>query len=308
MNKWLMVAVGAVLVGAVGIGVFLLSGSNGAAATVNGVPIPQAEVEKQISLIKQQQGNLFEGPEGKEKEASFRQSILDYLIEAELIKQESENLGITVSDKEIDAKLDQVREIFSEEERFQQALKEQGLTLAELRDNMRDQTLVEKVIEHVTKDVKVSEKDIRDYFKANKADFADPEQKHWRQVVVEDKSKADELLGKLKDGADFTELAKSESIDELSREQGGDLGWVPVGAFPPDIEKELSGLGSNDLSSVIKGQNGYQIFQLLEVKAARDYSFDEVKEQIEQTVMAERQRETFSAWMDKLKSKATIKQ
>jgi foldase protein PrsA len=307
MNKWLMVAIGAVLIGAVGVGVFLLSGTNRVAATVNGVPIPQAEVEKQINLIKEQQGNLFDGPEGQEKEASFRESIRDYLIEAELIKQEAANLGIVVSEKEIDAKLKQVREIFSDEARFEQALKDQGLTIDELRQNMRDQTLVEKVLERVTKDVKVSEKDVKDYYKTNKSEFTDAEQKHWRQLVVEDKAKAEKLLSKLKDGADFAELAKTESIDGLSRDQGGDIGWVPVGAFPPDIEKALSGLEANDLSGAIKGENGYQVFQLLEVKAARAHSFDEAKEQIEQTLMAERQRETFSAWMDKLKSKATIK-
>lgn len=308
MKNWQLAIISVAVIAVIAIGGIIFSASGGTAASVNGVPVAQADIDKQFALIKQQQQKVFEGPAGADQEKRFRASILDYLITAELIRQEAKKQGVTVSESDVDTRVAQIKKIFDNNQaRFEQALKEQGMTPDELRSKLHDQAVAEKMLARVNKGIKTDEKAIKAYYEKNKSQFAEPEQKRWRQIVVSHKKKADDLIEKINDGADFAVLAKANSADQQTKAQGGEIGWMSDSNFPPDIAKELTGLGVNDVSKSLKGPDGYHIFQLLEIKPARKRSFEEVKGQIKQTLLRDEQRARSSAWLKELKKKAEIK-
>ncbi|MDP1809169.1 MAG: peptidyl-prolyl cis-trans isomerase [Actinomycetota bacterium] len=304
MKKWQLALIGIGAVALIAVAILVVKGSGPTAATVNGVPIPESAVDKDLAKYKQQQPNMFKGAAGKAQEKQLRNASLDALITEELLRQEAKKENIKVPEAEIDAKIAQVKKMFPDQKQFDQVLKQQGITEAELRTKASEQIMAEKMLKKVTGNITVSDKEMKDFYEKNKASMTTPAQKHWRQIVVKDKAKADALLSRLKDDADFAKLAKANSIDETSKNNGGDLG--PGVDLPPDVASAVKDVKVNELSDVVKSADGYHIYQLVELKPARQKSFAEVKSQIKQYLEQNQQRAKFTAWLDTLKKKAKI--
>ena len=118
-------------------------------------------------------------------------------------------------------------------------------------------------------------------------------------------SLADELYRKLKDGADFTELAKEYSEDEGSTLQGGDLGWVTNGSMVPQFEAVMNKTAVGGISRPFQSQFGWHI---LEVEGRRDADIsDDVKRKnATQALTAQKQDAVLSNWLDELRADAFI--
>jgi foldase protein PrsA len=138
------------------------------------VAISESEVAAQLKVIKEQQKQLFEGPDAEKNEQRYRSQIVDFLVNAELIKQEAERLGIKISDKEVDARLKQVKDLFPKKSEFTKALEEQGLTESELAGKIREQLVADEMMKRLAKDIKISEPDKKKYYEDNKDRFAQP--------------------------------------------------------------------------------------------------------------------------------------
>lgn len=305
MKKWQLALIGVGVVALIAVAIVLIKGSAGpAAATVNGVAIPKSAVDKDIARYKQQQPDTFKGAAGKAQEKQLRDASLNVLITEELLRQEAKKENITASEAEIDAKIDQVKKQFPDEKQFAQVLKDQGMTEAELRTKAAEQIMAEKILKKVTGDVTAGDKEMKDFYEKNKASMVDPEQKQWRQIVVKDKAKAEDLLSQLEDGADFAKLAKANSIDENSKNNGGDLG--PGVDLPPDVAPAVKDVKVKEFSEVIKAADGYHVYQLVESKPSRQKSYAEVKDQIKDYLVQNEQRAKFTVWLEALKKKAKI--
>jgi parvulin-like peptidyl-prolyl isomerase len=308
MKSWQIAVAAGVLLIAVGVGAVLyMHQSTPAAATVNGVAIPESDVEQQLAIIKDQQKDLFEGAAGKENEKRYREQILSFLINAELVKQEAERVGIKVPDKEVAQRLKQVKDLFPKKADFEKALKDQGLTEDELSGKIREQIVADKMMERVTKDVKISESDKKKYYEENRSQFAEPEQRHWRQIVSKTEKDAQDIKDQLDGGADFAELATKKSIDEQSAKQGGDIGLSSLSDFGPEISNDLKDLKLNEVSKVIKDGNGrFVVFRLEGINEGRQMKYDEVADQIEQILLRNAQQAKFSELMNRLNKEAKI--
>ncbi len=307
MKTWQIgVVVAVVLAVAAGAGYFVVSSSGGdVAATVNGVAIPKSEIDAQLEVIKQAQGDVLKDPE---QEKRFRDQVLDFLISAELIRQEAKRQGIEVTDKELDEKVDQIKKLFADKDGgFKKALEEQGLTEASLREKIKDQAIGDKMMERMSAGIKVTNKDLKEYFDKNKAQFADPEQKRWSQIVLKTEKQAKDLLADINDGGDFAEIAKENSLDDRSKKQGGDIGLVGAFDLPPELGEGIKDVKVSEVSGVVKGNDGrFYLFRLEEVKKEKQRSFADVKEQVKQLVERNEQQAKFTALLEKLKADAEI--
>ncbi len=136
--------------------------------------------------------------------------------------------------------------------------------------------------------IEISDAQLRAAYSANMDNFRMPERVKVRHILVKtvEKSDADKkqllakaqgLLNQLKGGADFADLAKKNSDDPGSGQQGGDLGWVVRGQTVPEFEKTAFSLKPGELSSVITTEYGYHILQVMEKEQAHVKPFDEVK-------------------------------
>lgn len=297
-----------VIVAVIALLVFALAGCGSkSAATVNGTAIPQSDVDKQIDIIKTQQGDAFKGDKGKELEKNFRERILDQLITAELVKQEAEKRDIKVSDKEIETKVKEVKKVFNnDQKKFEAALKQQGMTVDEYRSRVHDQVISEKMVNIIVKGEKISNQEIKSYYDKNKEQFKDPDQLKISLILVKDKAKADKILSDIKDGADFAEQAKTNSEDP-SKDNGGDIGFRRVDEFPPNDAEMLKKLEIGGISEVVDNNGSFVIYKVEDKKDAKQKSFDEVKNEIKERLLLEKQRAKFLAWIEGVKKKANIK-
>lgn len=305
MKKWQVAAV--VLVVAL-LAVVSAGCTAKVAATVNGKAIPQSDVDKQIEIIKKQQPNVFAGANGKTSESNFRQQVLDQLVTAQLVLQEASRLGVTVSDKEVNDKLAQVKKIFNnDDKKLADALQQQGLTVDTYKTKVRDQLISEKMVNNIVKGEKVSDAEVKAYYDKNAAQFVDPDQLRVSQITVKSDAAAKQALDQIKGGADFAGVAKAVSEDTSTKNNGGDLGYRQIDQFSPIDSAALKTLNVGQVSEVIKDESGaFQVFKVEDKKAGRQRTFDESKDEIKQRLVLDKQRAKFLAWIDGLKKKAKI--
>ena len=220
-------------------------------ARVNGQDIPLADFQRQLAdtqayLLSQ---NLIDPntAEGQEALKALRQQVLEQLIDQVLIAQAAERMGITVTDEELEASIEAIKKDLGSEEAFQQSLAANNLTEEQFRALQRQQLISRKLIDTVTADVP-----------------EEAEQVRARHILVDSREQAEEILKQLEQGADFAELARKYSLDETSRENGGDLGFFPRGVVLPEFEAVAFALEPGERSGVVETPYGFHIIEVLE--------------------------------------------
>lgn len=123
---------------------------------------------------------------------------------------------------------------------------------------------------------------------------------------AEARSKADQVLAELRDGADFSTMAKKHSQDS-SASQGGELsGWREKGSLVPAFEKAAYALQPGELSGVVRSNFGYHIIKLLEHRPAAQISYDEAKEQLLQKIRAEFMEKRREEWIKQFRGSKPV--
>lgn len=131
----------------------------------------QAEVQQQLNQIETQRPGIFKGTRGKMAQESYKKVLAQQAKLNILIKKEVEKRGVTVANNEVDAAVAQVRQAYASQGKFDAALKKQGLTLDKYKENIKEQLAQSKLINLITKDIKVTEAEVKAYYEANKAVF-----------------------------------------------------------------------------------------------------------------------------------------
>lgn len=157
--------------------------------------------------------------------------------------------------------------------------------------------------------VSVDEKQLRDYFETVKTRFESQERRRARHILIsaEDgldaaaaEKKAADLTAQAKAGANFEELAKKNSKDSGSAQQGGDLGWAGRGVFVGPFEDALFAMTAGEIRGPIKTEFGYHVLKLEEIEAGHLRTFEEARPEIETEYRKERAEQTFSEESQKL--------
>ena len=242
----------------------------------------------------------------------LRDQAVSFLVQEEELQQEGTKLGVTVSQKDIDARLAQIRQTYyhGSEQKLEAALKKDDITLAELEQyNLRPALLSEKLQAKVTSDVKVSNADAQKYYTQNKASFTTPQTREVRHILVNSKSLAQQIETKLKNGQSFASLAKKYSKDTASAQQGGKLCVAHGGSSGacqqtvPPFDKSAFSLKTNGVSQPVHSQFGWHVIQALSpVKPAHTQTFKEVESQIQANLAQQKKQTAWTAWLAKLKN------
>ncbi len=250
--------------------VFLLvscSAKKEVVATVNGENITNAEYRKAFDQVKAQ---IESSPqytkdiwnqdyEGKKFLDVVKENVLDSLIAQKLLLQEALKNNITVSDKEIE-------EEYQREKEFNKDI---------TKEDVKNYLLINKLFEEYTKDVKITEEELKKYYEDNKDRFETVKASH---ILVSDEKIAQDIYNRLMKGEDFATLAKEYSIDTATKDQGGDLGEFARGVMVPEFEQVAFSLKKGQISKPVKTDYGYHI---IKSEGATLKSFDEVKGDIE---------------------------
>lgn len=237
---------------------------------------------------------------------SFKKNILDQLIDTELLYQQAQKEKIKISNDEINLEIDKIKNNFSSPEEFDEALKVNNITPAQLKENIKRQLMINFILEEARKQVSISDEELLEYYNENKESFLEPEQVHARHILVETEEEANNLLLQLKEGlTDFAELAKEKSVGP-SAPSGGDLGFFAKGQMVKEFEDAAFSLSPGEISEVVQSQFGYHIIKCEEKKEEYSPTFEEAKERISDTLKDQRETEALSALTSKLREEAVI--
>jgi foldase protein PrsA len=213
-------------------------------------------------------------------------------------------MGIEVSDQQVEDRLQQIKKQYfgGDQKKYEAQLKEQGLSDQQVRADIRSQLVSEKISAEVTKGVKVTDKEISAYYQKNKAQYAQPESRDVRHILVKTKKQADDLHAQLKEGADFAALAKKHSTDTASKATGGKL-TISKGQTVAAFDKKAFELDVNEISAPVKTEFGFHLIQALsKVKAATTTPLKDVKEAIRGQLLQEKKNKAMTTWVDELKA------
>jgi len=170
---------------------------------------------------------------------------------------------------------------------------------------LEDQILLESIIDELKKEqLKVTDEEIEKFWEEHKDMFIKPQRVRVSHILVDNKSKAEEILKKIKEGASFSELAKKYSLDRESAQRGGDLGYFERGIMVPEFEKAAFSLGEiGEISPLVKTPFGWHIIKLTGKKTAESKTKDEAKEDI----IAQIQKEKLDKLLEYYKRKLSVK-
>jgi foldase protein PrsA len=268
-----------------------------------------AQAEKTYAARKQEFPKV-----GTPEYEQLKQAIVRSLVEQAEYQIGAEELGITVSDGDVEKRLNELKQQFfqGDEEKYKQELEKQGVTDEQVREDVRNRLLTERIFKEVTKDVKVSDEDVSAFYDENKTQFQTPESRDVRHILIscdkpaacrKAKQKADDLYGQIKAGADFATLAKKESDDPSSAAQGGKF-TAEKGATVPPFDKAVFALETGELSKPVKTQFGWHIILATSaIKPESTRPLAEVEKDIRQQLLDQKKNDAMNKWVAALKKR-----
>jgi len=256
------------------------------AAMVNGQPILLDDYQKETARFEAAmagQGLDLESEEGQAKLAQMRRQVLDSMIEQVLIEQVAAQEGMTISEEEVEAAIEESIEEGGGQASFEEWLQISDLTYEDFKEELRFQLLAQAIFEQVTASVPTT-----------------AEQVHARHILVDTEEEAQAILTQLQAGEDFVVLARERSQDENTKEAGGDLGFFPRGLLiSPEVEEAAFALSPGQISEVVRSQFGYHIVQVLEKEPDRPLPTE---------LLNTLKEEAFASWMQEQRNNAIIEQ
>jgi foldase protein PrsA len=276
-----------------------------AVAVVDGQEIARSDYEALIAQAKKSYKNQKRDfpAAGSQEFQTLRNQAVQFLVQREQFEQEAESLDVDVTEKQVDARLEQIQKQYfgGDKAKFEKQLKEQGITEKQVRNDIRSQIISEKIFKQVTGDVKVTDDQIEEYYTKNKAQYSQPESREVRHILVKTKKQADDLYAQLQAGADFAALAKKFSEDTGSKANGGKL-TISKGQTVAPFDQTAFLLKKNAISKPVKTEFGYHIIQPLgDTKPAKVTPLAEVKDSIKQQLEQTKKNEAMTKWVDELK-------
>ncbi len=284
-------------------------GSGGAVAKVNGEKITREEFDSIVTVAKKQDTTLASLKEGDPMLLQYKRMILDSMIEAVLVRQEAKRLGIKVTDKDIDAKLAEIKASYPDENSFNEVVKQSGMTMEQIRQSISDQLIYQALYDKVAPAPKISEDQIKKYYEDNKStQFSKEPEAHLQHILFaeNDKATAEKVLKEIQGGADFGALAAKYSTDPGSKNSGGDLGSAPTSKYVKEFQEAADELQVGEVSGLVKSQFGWHIIKKLGETPGGIQPYEEVKDLIKSTLEQEARTKTWNDYLAKLKEKAKI--
>ena len=281
-------------------------------ARINGQEIKKAELVQEAAQMRQQLAQM-QGVQAP-LNAGFYKQVLDGIVARTLLQQEAKADKLTLSEAEVNQQLAALKSQAPSPEAFQKALAANKLTEESLRQKIRSEGTVQKLVQtKVLAKVTVSDQQIKEFYDKNPDRMKKPERLHLRQLVVEAdakapaderqkaKAKADDFLKRAQGGEDFTKLSTSDP-----KVHGGDA-WLTRGQAPPLLENAAFALTKpNQLSPVLESPVGYHILQLIERQPSEVAPYDTVKGQIAEFLKQQQSQAALAAHVQELKAKGKV--
>ena len=231
---------------------------------------------------------------------TLKTGLVQFLVERVQLEQKASELGIEVTDEQVAERLAALKQtqFGGSDAKLQAELAKRHVTLASLEADIRAQLVRERLYAKITRGVRVTDEEVRDYYHAHMDAYRTPASRLVRQIRVRDQARAEAVYKQLQDGADFAQLAKRYSTDRSSAASGGTLTLYRNGSAPA-FEAAVFALDENELSTPVRTPQGWYVAQALsEVSPAELAAFATVEKQIHDQLLDAKKSEKMTEWVE----------
>ncbi|HVA66457.1 MAG TPA: peptidyl-prolyl cis-trans isomerase [Elusimicrobiota bacterium] len=254
--------------------------------SVDGTPVTQAQIS---AFAVQNYGN----------------AALGDLVNNILIEKAMKDYHISPDKKEVDARIKDIQKQFKDQKTFEARLVATGSSLAALRRQIEDQVMREDLVKKADK-ISVSDEEVRKYFDANKDTLGVPGAARVSDIMVASENSANDLLVALKSGADFSKVAAEVSLDNATKNQGGDMGFIPRGMLQPQIGKAVFAAKPGDVVGPLRLSNGYFILKVVSFRQSKPATYKEISSRLKTALLADKITKAWPKLLQELRQKAKI--
>ncbi len=295
---------------------------------VNGEILTKTELEQlQVAALRQRGQQVDVKDQSNEQLRKTLNEITPQIVvdavDQMLIVQRGRELGYKLSDDQFKSVLDNIKKEnkIDTEEQFQAALKQENMTMAELRRNLEKQMIVTRVQQNeVFGKIGVSEDEARKYYDSHLNEFTTPRSIMLREILVSVPSDArglnvaqdeatEERANKIRErvvgGENFEKLVADVS-DAPSKANAGLIGPLNMNDLSPDLRKMVDGMKAGDVTPLMRTTRGYQLLKLESSTPTETMAFEQAREQISDRVFTGKRMEEFGKYLAKLRSQAII--
>jgi peptidyl-prolyl cis-trans isomerase SurA len=292
---------------------------DGIAAVVNGEVVTYSQVRDLSGPREKLLRSQFKGDELIAKMKEAREAALKDLIDRQLILQSFKKENFQIPDHYIEEKMhDIIRENFGgDRNTFVKTLQAQNYTLGEFKKMESERMIVQAMRSQKVKiNRTISPTKVEEYYKTHREEFTTKEEMKLRLIMIPShahesgaaaqKAMAEEIVGKLANGAEFDRMAQIYSEDS-SRELGGDWGWIEHKTLAEPLEKVAFKLGVGKVSKIIEFSGNYYILKADDKRGGATRSLVEAHDDIEKKLIQQQAQDLQERWIASLRSKASIR-
>ncbi len=231
---------------------------------------------------------------------SLKQTALGFLISANWLIGEASEQGIKITDAEVTKQFNQIKDQqFPKEADFQKFLTSTGYTVSDLLLRVKLDLLSTKIQQKVTKNggKKPSQKEITAYYEQHKSQYGQPEKRNILIILTKTQAQAEKAKKEVESGKSFASVAKSVSIDPVSKAAGGSLAGVVKGQEEKALNEAVFSAKVNVLGGPIKTPFGYYVYEVKKVIPGSQQALSSVQSTISQQLTAQNQQKALSEFV-----------
>jgi parvulin-like peptidyl-prolyl isomerase len=271
------------------------SSSETPAATVDGRPIWRADVDRTVKT-----GELTGTP-------LTRKAAVEHLISEELVRREAERRDISVSPKDVTARLRTVARDAGGQARLKAQLKQAGLTMADFRRSVAAVLLEDRVRDDMFKAITATRAQARAYYDDKRDLFKVAGGVDLGALAVRTKPIAESVIERIRDGQSFESAAHQFSIDPELRDKKGRYGWVSVPTLPAPLRTAVAGLEAGQMSAPVEIQKMlWYVVRLYGRRPAETLPFDEVASGLQDQLTRSKRAKALNAWIKRARADAKV--
>ena len=248
-----------------------------------------------------------------------KEQVLENIITTKVIEQKAKELKLLPDESKLksdmDKKIDDIKKqnFKGDTSQFDAALKAQGFTEESFKtmflSQLKTQAIETNVSNYLAKNVKITDKQIKDYYNANKDKYTEqPDKMHLAHILVKTKDEAQKVKARLNKGEDFAKVAKEVSQDTATKDKGGDLGFVNYNdsGYDAQFMAGAKKLKEGVISDPVQSSFGYHIIKCIKKQEYPVKDFNKVKDEIKKQLESDQKSKLVSQKVQEWKKAASI--
>jgi len=289
----------------------------GKIAVVNGKIITKSDFDREMVMVNERFTQTGKTPSSTDL-SKMKKDILEYLISYELLYQESKKEGIKVDEKMVNEQYEKWKKQMSDQEALNQSFLKLNLSETLVKEKLRMGLAIQQFIEKkIASKALVTDQETKAFYGSNPDLFKIPEQVRASHILIKVDPKTDtaqkaaarkkieNIQKQLKNGTDFSEVAK-QSSDCPSKDKGGDLGYFNRGQMVKPFEDVAFSLKPGEMSGIVETEFGFHIIKLTEKKLETTLAYEQVKDRLATMLKKDKVEKETDLYLEKLKKDSKI--